>query len=75
MPNAGHLTSVYIADGRPRTVSFVKDANGLILLREENDNYSSHGDPRDWSIPPCPRPIMRWVVEHPALSIAASHMY
>ena len=44
---SGNLTSVYINDGRPRTVSFVSDANGLILQRDENDNNSSVGDPRE----------------------------
>jgi len=33
----GRLSSVGIVDGRSRTVSFVTDANGLILQRDEND--------------------------------------
>jgi len=43
---SGRLTSVYAQDGRPRTISFVNDANGQILQRAEADNrYPSN--PRD----------------------------
>lgn len=41
----GHLSSVSIADGRPRTVSYVNDAAGQILERREIDGLSG-GDPR-----------------------------
>jgi YD repeat-containing protein len=43
----GHLESVYIQDGRPRTVTFISDVNGQILQRDEADNNGSTGDPRD----------------------------
>jgi LysM repeat protein len=44
--DSGALTSVYIQDGRPRTVTFINDANGQILQRDENDNQAG-GDPRE----------------------------
>jgi LysM repeat protein len=44
---SGNLTSVYIQDGRPRTISFINDANGQVLQRDEADNKSSTGDPRE----------------------------
>jgi len=46
---SGHLVSVTIADGRPRTVSYVTDAQGQVLTRQERDNVTSgsaKGDPR-----------------------------
>ena len=43
---SGHLTSVYVQDGRARTISFINDANGQILQRDEVDNQSG-GDPRE----------------------------
>ena len=43
----GRLSSVGIVDGRSRTVSFVTDANGLILQRDENDANTTTGDPRE----------------------------
>ncbi|WP_197279280.1 LysM peptidoglycan-binding domain-containing protein [Novosphingobium sp. AAP1] len=43
---SGRLTSVYAQDGRPRTISFINDANGQVLQRDENDNQSG-GDPRE----------------------------
>jgi len=43
----GALSSVQINDGRPRTVTFTTDLNGLILQRDENDNQSTGGDPRE----------------------------
>lgn len=43
---SGHLTSVNIQDGRPRSISFINDAYGQILQRDENDNQSG-GDPRE----------------------------
>ena len=42
----GRLTSVQITDGRPRTVSFVTNADGTIIQRDEAD-ASSSGDPRE----------------------------
>lgn len=45
--SGGRLQSVYIQDGRPRTVSFITDSQGQILQRDESDNQSSHGDPRE----------------------------
>lgn len=44
---SGHLVSVYIADGRPRTVSYVTDSQGQVLTRQEADNVSTRGDPRE----------------------------
>ncbi|MGH7486906.1 MAG: LysM peptidoglycan-binding domain-containing protein, partial [bacterium] len=44
--SSGFLSSVGIVDGRPRTVSFVTDAEGKILQRDEADNQSG-GDPRE----------------------------
>ena len=44
--DSGYLQSVYIQDGRPRTVSFISDGNNLILQRDEADNQST-GDPRE----------------------------
>src|SRR3712207_1241456 len=43
----GGLASVNIQDGRPRTVTFTTDLNGLILQRDENDNNATGGDPRE----------------------------
>lgn len=43
----GNLTSVAIADGRPRTVSFIDTLNGQVLQRDEADGNSSTGDPRE----------------------------
>ena len=43
---SGNLSSVAIADGRPRTVSFINTADGLVLQRDEADNQTS-GDPRE----------------------------
>lgn len=42
----GRVSSVYIADARPRTVTFVTDAQGQVLLRSEAD-YTSYADPID----------------------------
>jgi hypothetical protein len=37
----GHLGSVTISDGRPRTATFINDANGLVLSRDEADSSGS----------------------------------
>jgi YD repeat-containing protein len=42
----GQLTSVVIADGRPRTVKLVNDMAGEVIRRDESDN-SSAGDPHE----------------------------
>ncbi|HEX3673457.1 MAG TPA: hypothetical protein VHU87_04225, partial [Rhizomicrobium sp.] len=42
----GHISSVAIADGRPRTVTFVTDNDGEVLRRDEADSLSS-GDPHE----------------------------
>ncbi|RHW16875.1 LysM peptidoglycan-binding domain-containing protein [Sphingomonas gilva] len=42
--DAGHLASVYIQDGQPRTVSFVTNAEGLVLRRQERGQYSTPVD-------------------------------
>ncbi|WP_082697758.1 DUF6531 domain-containing protein [Novosphingobium fuchskuhlense] len=44
---SGHLQSVYIQDGRSRTVNFVTDVNGQILARQESDNTTTQGDPKE----------------------------
>ncbi|MDE2596480.1 MAG: LysM peptidoglycan-binding domain-containing protein, partial [Sphingomonadales bacterium] len=41
----GHLTSVYVNDGRPRSVTYTNDANGQIMVRREQDN-TTNGDPK-----------------------------
>jgi YD repeat-containing protein len=41
----GHLTSAYVNDGRPRSVSYINDANGQVMVRREQDNTGS-GDPK-----------------------------
>jgi hypothetical protein len=43
----GQLASAVIADGRPRTVSFVTDLTGQVIRRDEADNNSSGGDPHE----------------------------
>ncbi|RYG94021.1 MAG: hypothetical protein EON58_17175, partial [Alphaproteobacteria bacterium] len=43
----GNLVSAYIGDGRPRTVTFLNDAEGRVLQRQERDNNYSVGDPRE----------------------------
>jgi YD repeat-containing protein len=45
LDGSGHVSSVYIDDGRNRTVSFAVDQNGQIAHRDEDDNTSG-GDPR-----------------------------
>ena len=47
---SGALASIYIADARPRTVTFVNDANGQAIKRDESDgnyNATTGGDPHD----------------------------
>lgn len=41
------LNSVNIADGRPRTVTFTTDMNGMVIRRDEADNISTQGDPHN----------------------------
>ncbi|MFA7601470.1 MAG: LysM peptidoglycan-binding domain-containing protein [Novosphingobium sp.] len=41
----GHLTSAYVSDGRPRTITYVNDASGQVLVRRETDN-TANGDPK-----------------------------
>jgi len=41
----GMLISANIQDGRPRTVTFLNNNEGQIMLRKEHDNNSSLGDP------------------------------
>jgi hypothetical protein len=38
-------TSVYIGDGRARTVSFTTDLSGQVIKRTESDNVWTQGDP------------------------------
>lgn len=42
----GRLSSVYVSDGRSRTVSFRTDGDGQIIRRDEQD-YTSGGDPHE----------------------------
>ena len=42
----GRLSAVSISDGRPRTVTYVTNAEGQILSRREADNNAAAGDPR-----------------------------
>ncbi|RHW16240.1 hypothetical protein D1610_16785, partial [Sphingomonas gilva] len=44
---AGVLESVAIADGRPRTIAFANDVDGLAIARDESDNDPGHGDPHE----------------------------
>ncbi len=44
---AGQLTSLYVSDGRPRSVSFVNDAGGQAIKRDESDNKYNLGDPHE----------------------------
>ncbi len=43
----GQLTSVSIADGRPRTVAFVNDMAGEVIRRDEADSLAG-GDPHEF---------------------------
>jgi hypothetical protein len=45
--DAGHLASVHIQDGNPRTVSFITNAEGLVLRRQERDGVSYTANPLD----------------------------
>ena len=40
----GHLASVQINDGRPRTVTFASDMAGQALHRKEDENSYNRGD-------------------------------
>jgi YD repeat-containing protein len=44
---SGSLSSIYVGDGRPRTVTFINDANGQAIKRDESDNSYANGDPHD----------------------------
>jgi YD repeat-containing protein len=41
------LSSVGVADGRPRSIAFVNDLNGQVIRRDESDNNASAGDPHE----------------------------
>jgi YD repeat-containing protein len=43
---SGALTSLYVGDGRPRSVTFVSDSNGQAIKRDESDNLAG-GDPHE----------------------------
>jgi|GEM_PF-1924647 len=43
---SGHLTTVSIQDGRPRTVNYITDSYGQIMNRDEQ-NQNGNGNPRD----------------------------
>lgn len=47
LSGSGQLTSAYIGDGRPRTVSFVNDLDGQVLRRDEADGNGATGDPHE----------------------------
>ena len=44
---SGNLYSIYVGDGRPRSISFVNDANGQAIKRDESDNSYANGDPHE----------------------------
>jgi YD repeat-containing protein len=44
---SGALASIYVGDGRPRSVTFVNDSNGQAIKRDESDNSWANGDPHD----------------------------
>ncbi|WHU04984.1 LysM peptidoglycan-binding domain-containing protein [Sphingomonas sp. NIBR02145] len=44
---SGQLTSVYVADGRPHSISFTNDMNGQTIRRDEYDNVYNQGDPHE----------------------------
>ncbi|HEX8620555.1 MAG TPA: LysM peptidoglycan-binding domain-containing protein [Allosphingosinicella sp.] len=47
---SGSLSSIYVGDGRPRSITFVNDANGQTIKRDEADNnYNQYtgGDPHE----------------------------
>ena len=44
---SGVLSSIYVGDGRPRSVSFINDANGQAIKRDESDNNWANGDPHE----------------------------
>lgn len=43
----GFLYSANIQDGRPRSVTFLNNTEGLVMVRSESDNNSSTGDPHE----------------------------
>ncbi|MEA3064796.1 MAG: hypothetical protein QOJ27_1242, partial [Sphingomonadales bacterium] len=44
---SGQLTSIYVSDGRPRSVTFINDVNGQAIKRDESDNKYNLGDPHE----------------------------
>jgi LysM repeat protein len=42
---SGILKSAYIADGRPRTDTYINGMDGHVIRRDEADNISTQGDP------------------------------
>ncbi|MEA3065957.1 MAG: trimeric autotransporter adhesin, partial [Sphingomonadales bacterium] len=44
---SGVLSSISVNDGRPRTVSFINDANGQAIKRDESDYAWNNGDPHE----------------------------
>ncbi|WP_379549958.1 LysM peptidoglycan-binding domain-containing protein [Qipengyuania sp. DGS5-3] len=43
----GTLQSAQINDGRPRTVSYINNAEGQVISRKEKDNNHTQGDPSE----------------------------
>jgi YD repeat-containing protein len=44
---SGTLSSISVADGRPRSITFTNDMNGQVIRRDESDNNFSNGDPHE----------------------------
>ncbi len=47
---SGSLSTIYVGDGRPRSITFVNDANGQTIKRDESDNNWNQytgGDPHE----------------------------
>jgi hypothetical protein len=50
---SGQLASIYVADGRPRTITFTTDMLGQVIRRDEADNiaynasWQTGGDPHE----------------------------
>ncbi|HEY0148093.1 MAG TPA: LysM peptidoglycan-binding domain-containing protein [Allosphingosinicella sp.] len=44
----GQLSFARVADGRPRTVSYLNDVSGQGIRRDESDNDATRGDPHEF---------------------------
>jgi YD repeat-containing protein len=43
----GQLSSVFVSDGRPRTITFTNNIAGEAIRRDERDNNAAAGDPHE----------------------------